>query len=180
MKSEKWGGTVQGVSNQTTRWVINGLWFYSWQRYEIFLFSTNIQTSSEAQPASYPMGYPEYSWSAPVWAWSLPLTPSHAKIISKWTYICTISYLHDMCKDNFTLLIKIRLEEKRVRNYRSTKSSVSYGFCWSNNTDSFHFLFFQNNGWFKITYKATKYVTMKWKHLWVWQTILSDTSHRTS
>jgi hypothetical protein len=32
VKSEKWGGTLQGVRNQTTRWITNGLWFYSWQR----------------------------------------------------------------------------------------------------------------------------------------------------
>lgn len=51
------------------------------------------------------------------------------------------------------------------------------GFCWSNNMDSFHFLFFQNSGSFKITYKVTKYVTLKWTHLWVWQSILSATEH---
>jgi len=79
-------------------WGLNGSWAQ-----EIFLFLLNVQTSSEAHPASYSVGTRVFSWVKSAGAKVEHSSPSSAQFRNEWIFASSSTLcLHCMDRDNFT------------------------------------------------------------------------------
>ena len=134
-------------TNQTTKWMTNGLWFYICQRQEIF---SSPQTSRLALGLSQPpiqlvtKNTPRVKQSGHGAYQSPHLMPT--LWISEPIPVPSCIFM-TCVKTILPCWLKKLEEKKRTRNYRSTNHSVVFGFHWTNNMDSFQFSFFENNWW---------------------------------